>query len=462
MAAMTLEEFYKRYNEPKVQKVTVGFSGIDPSPIGFSSDPSSLSEEQIEIIRKLILVCIAQQPIRIDSGNIAPNADEPEAPVEVNVTVKPSEISHEVLDKLLGGKSGEHYHLTNEEYSKLAHLLSKAYPNQNSDEPVFVDTTTLTELIKQQVISEEGKLPHLTAEEYSQLLLLLDKVYPEDDEPPAVLDNYELIQLINQQITNSGENNYYLTDREYQRLLRIFTAVYPTKDTIDPVFVNEENLNNVIETQVQQQVRQQVEEVQADVVNGHENLNGLLGGNEGGHYHLTFEEHTRMSQYPDVDEVGNLIPHNDLKLLQGGDENEYYHLSKAEYLRLLGIVEAFYPPNDDSDDNEDSEGSNSVMHVLSDNDYRRLQQILAKMYPNEDAAEPDFMTKSQIEALISERLQQEISYLIDCGEITVTDHSGEEDNSDVTDGTDGAGETGGADNTDNEDNTDNTGNTDNP
>ena len=68
--AKLVEEFFTRYQEPTVDDLIIGFSGIDP-------------------------------PLKV-SG---------------------SEINHEYLDNLLGGETLGHYHLTREQWEKVAKIL---------------------------------------------------------------------------------------------------------------------------------------------------------------------------------------------------------------------------------------------------------------------------------------------------------------------------------------------------
>ena len=69
------EDFYKRYEKPQVDELTVGFSGIDP-------------ELKAEARRK----------------------------------------DHERLSNLLGGDSSGHYHLTEAQIEKLKQKLGEKYP----------------------------------------------------------------------------------------------------------------------------------------------------------------------------------------------------------------------------------------------------------------------------------------------------------------------------------------------
>ena len=79
------EDFYKRYEHPEVEELTIGFSGIDP-------------------------------PLRTDI--LIPN--------------------HEQLADLLGGDEGGHYHLTEEQLNRVIVLVGRRYPpeiaeNQRAD-----------------------------------------------------------------------------------------------------------------------------------------------------------------------------------------------------------------------------------------------------------------------------------------------------------------------------------------
>ena len=55
----------------------------------------------------------------------------------------------------------------------------------------------------------------------------------------------------------------------------------------------------------------------------HEELKGLLGGDENGHYHLTSKEHEDLSVLKPETEIN----HENLQGLQGGKQNEHYHLT---------------------------------------------------------------------------------------------------------------------------------------
>ena len=128
------EEFERKYEQPYIGKVIVGFSGIDPSRKQQEADTGLSTEE----VNELIAAYVRNLRIRIDSGNIDPYAEEPEAQY---IPLRPSEISHEALGGLLGGDVQGHYHLTDEELWKLSRLIAVLFP-PGSDDPVIPVTPT--------------------------------------------------------------------------------------------------------------------------------------------------------------------------------------------------------------------------------------------------------------------------------------------------------------------------------
>ena len=75
MLSDLFEAFYKKYERPQVDELTVAFSGIDPD-------------------------------LKFD----------------------PFRVNHERLGNLLGGDESEHYHLTEDQLLKLIYLMEKKYP----------------------------------------------------------------------------------------------------------------------------------------------------------------------------------------------------------------------------------------------------------------------------------------------------------------------------------------------
>lgn len=126
----------------------------------------------------------------------------------------------------------------------------------------------------------------------------------------------------------------------------------------------------------------------------HEQLDGLMGGNDDGHYHLTGEEYNLML---------DLI--EDRRDEEESDE-DFYKLSQTEYDKLLGIIDAFYP-DEDSDEPVIPSGIDS--------------EALNKL----------------IDERVEARIQEYIKH-IDCGEINSnsdTDSSSSEDTNTNTDST---------------------------
>ena len=122
------DEFKAKYVQPRVEKVIVGFSGLDPDEYAFS-----LTDEQLNAIKDLILLYLSKLTIRIDSGSLDPNEPPPEVQP---VTLKPAEIPHELLDELLGGADDGHYHVSDDELGKLRKLIEVLFPD-GATEPKF-------------------------------------------------------------------------------------------------------------------------------------------------------------------------------------------------------------------------------------------------------------------------------------------------------------------------------------
>ena len=73
----------------------------------------------------------------------------------------------------------------------------------------------------------------------------------------------------------------------------------------------------------------------------HEELGGLLGGSDKGHYHLTKDEYDKLGEYPDLDVLTEVLKHNELSGLQGGQSGDYYHLTKDDVAKLQKLIETF-------------------------------------------------------------------------------------------------------------------------
>ncbi len=136
-----LEEFYSKFEHPYVNDTTVGFSGIDPAPLGSNSG-------------------ISMDGVLIDDTD-----DE-------------KVYDHEELENLLGGEEFDHYHLTGEEYMQLQEMLER---KQDEDDNGEISIT-------------------LTQDEYEKLLALFEAVYLDDSSTPILINEDTLNDLIEQRI----------------------------------------------------------------------------------------------------------------------------------------------------------------------------------------------------------------------------------------------------------------------
>ena len=80
----------------------------------------------------------------------------------------------------------------------------------------------------------------------------------------------------------------------------------------------------------------------------HDDLSGLLGGNNNGHYHFTADEYYALLAF--IEEYNKTEPepepepilrHDDLSGLLGGDNNGHYHFTADEYYDLLTFIEQY-------------------------------------------------------------------------------------------------------------------------
>ena len=82
---------------------------------------------------------------------------------------------------------------------------------------------------------------------------------------------------------------------------------------------------------------------------GHEDLDGLMGGDDDGHYHLTEEEYNLMTEVLD-----NRREENDA-------EEDFYKLSETEYDKTTTLLDMFFP--DDDTDAEDALAALIAKHI---------------------------------------------------------------------------------------------------
>ena len=74
---------------------------------------------------------------------------------------------------------------------------------------------------------------------------------------------------------------------------------------------------------------------------GHEDLDGLLGGDEEGHYHVTGEALNYL-----IDKVA------ERNAIEAGEEEERFGITEEEYDKVSNLIEMFSP--DDDTDVEDA------------------------------------------------------------------------------------------------------------
>ena len=228
------DEFKQNYEKPQVDGLIVGFSGIDPqrkssgdnsynnstlsqeqkdivrqlirealSVIDFSDctcNPTQLSDEQKDIITQLIEqkleelnVCncdnsnltLEQKEIvrniindrlqdfilNLDSGNI--NGDDDDKPAYE--PVDESNLNHEKLQKLLGGNSDGHFHLTQDELLKLA-----SYPPFSQ-----IKHETLPDLMG----GLDNEHFHLNSNQFRKLDILINTFFPDGSDKVIIVPN---------------------------------------------------------------------------------------------------------------------------------------------------------------------------------------------------------------------------------------------------------------------------------
>ena len=81
----------------------------------------------------------------------------------------------------------------------------------------------------------------------------------------------------------------------------------------------------------------------------HEQLKGLLGGSNSGHYHLTDYQLEKLNEYPSYDTLKDSIKHESLPDLQGGSSGEHYLLTGAEKEKLDSYPDYDELPDEISD-----------------------------------------------------------------------------------------------------------------
>ena len=191
-----IEEFYDKFEQPQINRLTVGFSGIDPQQKTLFEaaeyDYSKLTPAQQKVIEQMIASYVSKLSIRIDSGNVDPATPEPEPPT---VTLRPSEIPHEDLAGLLGGDKDGHYHLTDEQHERLT-----AYPAFDRLIDDIADDLEHNSLKGLQG-GTNNEYYHLKRSDFEALAKLIAALLPNGQtvELPETVDNHE--ELARLQVT---------------------------------------------------------------------------------------------------------------------------------------------------------------------------------------------------------------------------------------------------------------------
>ena len=163
-------DFYKTYRAPNVEGITVGFSGIDPSPI--CGGNGGLTQEEVN---NLIADYISKVKIRIDGGEFDPDSGDLNIPY---IDLPPGEIPHNDLKGLQGGQDGEYYHLKAEELLNLGKLITELIP----DGTVSIDHEQLSNLLG----GDAAGHYHLTEDELDKLLQLIALTFPAGSSTPVL------------------------------------------------------------------------------------------------------------------------------------------------------------------------------------------------------------------------------------------------------------------------------------
>ena len=254
MAINNYEDFLKVYEKPSLDGVIVGFSGIDPQKKssgsgvsggdGCECDNTTLTDEQQSIVDGKIYEKFNELEIRIDSGNIDPDAEEDDI---LPGYLDQKEIDHEVLKNLYGGGSEGHYHLSKAERDKII-----SYPSY-SELSLNISQNIQHERLLGLLGGDDNGHFHLTQAERSKL-----QGYPEfGNLGNSISVNHEGISGL---LGGDDNGHFHLTQAERSKLQNY------------PEFSNLENSINV----------------------NHERINGLLGGNSDGHYHMTENERANL------------------------------------------------------------------------------------------------------------------------------------------------------------------------
>lgn len=363
--AKTIEEFYQEYEQPAIQNITVGFSGIDPIPKSFTPVVISDKTDTGEDIHAYIDQKISQQLVK----------------------------AHEELPDLQGGNDDEHYHLTEAEYNGLYKVLT-AFSNPN------------------------GAVT-LTSDEYDKAAAIISALYPNEDATAPHFSTHEELEGL---LGGEAGGHYHLTEAEIESLGKLITVLIGANGEVEipssgqgEGVINHEDLeglqggtNGEHYHLTQAEVDKLNDYPAYDTLNipsKHDDLSDLQGGAEGEYYHLTAEEYEKIQNISDTPtQDGRVTDHEELTNLQGGSDNEHYHLTESEAEKLGKLITALIgtdgevklPEGTQSEGTTSHEaledllgGTENAHYHLTEEELQKLQAVLADLYPN-GASEPTY------------------------------------------------------------------------
>ena len=124
----------------------------------------------------------------------------------------------------------------------------------------------------------------------------------------------------------------------------------------------------------------------------HEELKGLLGGEDNKHYHLKEAELQKLLKLltvllPNGDEEYPKVDHEKLSNLLGGKANEHYHLTNDELQKLVKLLAVLLPDGDETYPEIDHEklnnlkgGNRSGHYHLTEDELAQLTRLLGTLF----------------------------------------------------------------------------------
>ncbi len=227
-----------------------------------------------------------------------------------------TDIDHNKLENLQGGKKDEYYHFIKEDYEKLKAI---------STDIKFSDLKTLTAGRK-----SNADLLHSHSVDYS------------------LLDHNELTGL--QGGSSSDDDFYHLDEVLYTYLSNVTASYTEINQALDGISAKVTYFNLNILTAGPESDADHLHTHSLANIYDHNDLKGLQGGNISNDefYHLDLDDFTKVvtNTFPHLTITGDLIvegtttfsvSHNDLAGLQGGNisNDEFYHLDLDDFIKVV-------------------------------------------------------------------------------------------------------------------------------